>query len=226
MAIIIPTEGLCNRLRVILSYLEKYSKLEVFWNKDDKICFTHFLDVFHPIENINFLETFPKTFTYQGFSSISPIENYKLKYRLLKPKEEIIHRLKTFLTILGNDFNACHIRRTDHTRIAIRRKLLTTDLEYVKFISNSPNKVYIATDNIFTQQQLKKIFGDKIVINDGLFSGKLRNSSLEDAFIDIVICSLAKDFKGSGYSSFTDTIQIFKEINYYKTIINDIDILV
>jgi hypothetical protein len=219
--IIKPIEGLCNRLRVIFSYLQTYSELSIYWPVDDKICLTHFLDVFNPIENIRFLENEIKKYDYCGYSPICSLENFKLQYLKLNPKKDILDKIQTILSQLGSDFNACHIRRTDHTRIAINKKLYTTDLEYILFIRNSPNKVFVATDNLLTQFQLKKIFGNKVIINNSLFKGKLRNSSLADAFIDIVICSMAKNFKGSGYSSFTDTINIFKNIKYYDNLLSN-----
>lgn len=221
--IIKPIEGLCNRLRVILSYLQKHHELQVYWPIDDKICNSHFLSIFKPIENVKFLDyELPpgNIYDYSGFSANSLIDTYKLEYLKLIPKKEIIDKINSILALLGENFNACHIRRTDHSKLAIKHKLYTHDIFYINFIQNSPYKVYIATDNLQTQTQFKKLFGEKIITNN-LFKGKLRNSTLADAFIDLVICSMAKEFKGSGYSSFTDTIQIFRDINYYQNVLQE-----
>jgi len=234
MTIIVPLEGLCNRLRVLLSFFKQYSNLDVFWPIDEKISNTHFLDIFEPIEKINFLEKLPIKFDYQGFSPIH--NNYQANYLLLKPTIIVLKRIKHFMNILGTNYDSCHIRRTDHTKIALKRKCLTTDRDFYNFIKNSKQeKVYVATDNLETQIYLLKIFGEKVIFNNGISNSKsLRKSSLIDAIVDIIICSNSIEFKGSGYSSFSDTIKIFKSVNYYEKnikplilnpISNDSDIL-
>lgn len=217
MVNIIPIEGLCNRLRVILSYFAKYNNINVYWGIDNKICYKHFNDIFENIHNINFLTSIPPKIDYKGYSSCLPIDHFKNFYLLLFPKKTIIDKIHSFINLLDLNYDACHIRRTDHTKLAIKHKCLTTDLEFINFIKNSEKKVYVATDNKMTQDFLKKLFKDKIVFNDGITNNiELRKSSLEDALIDLIICSNAQNFKGSGYSSFSETINILKDINYYE----------
>lgn len=229
MSIIIPKEGLCNRLRVILSYLVNHPNLEIFWEKDEPICGQHFLDIFQPIENLKFIYSKPSSYIYKGYSHCLPLESFKHNYLLLKPKLEIILKLKEYLGQLGSDYDACHIRRTDHAKIAISHKCFTNDLTFFNFIRNSPKtKVYVATDNPFTQKSLKIIFGSKVIFNNGIKNIKnLRKSNLEDALIDLIICSNSSNFIGSGYSSFSSTIETLKKINYFNSIIlpiiNDLD---
>jgi hypothetical protein len=229
MSNIIPIEGLCNRLRVILSYLNSYPTLNIYWENDKTVNNQHFLDIFQPIPNFNFLPSKPTSYIYKGYSHCLPIDNFKNNYLLLKPTKEILLKIKEFISILGTDYDACHIRRTDHTRLAISHKCLTTDLQFINFIQKSTkSKIFIATDNIFTQISLKKLFHNKIIINHGINNTKnLRKSNLETALIDLILCSKSKHFIGSGYSSFTSTIDTLKKINYFDTIIqpllNDLD---
>lgn len=53
--IVIPTGGLCNRLRVIASVLKvvdtSKTKVEIFWHKNEE-CFCDFEDILQPIENV------------------------------------------------------------------------------------------------------------------------------------------------------------------------------
>jgi hypothetical protein len=220
MVNIIPTEGLCNRLRVIFSYFSKYGEINVYWGIDEKICNCHFNDVFEPIEKINILNSIPKDITYRGYSSCLPWESFKHNFLLLKPKKSILDKINFYTKLLNNNYNACHIRRTDHVSLARKHKRLTTDLEFINFIKNSEKSVYVATDNKVTQNILKRIFGNKVIFNEGIKNcTNLRKSSLEDAIIDIIICSNADKFKGSGFSSFSQTISILKEINYFNSII-------
>jgi len=231
MNIIIPTEGLCNRFRVMFSYLTKLSEIQVLWNKDKTVSFTHFLDIFEPIPKINFIYTKPTEILYSGYGTCLSFDKFYYNYILLKPKIEIINKIRDIIKNLGENYNACHIRRTDHIKIAKSHHKFTNDFKFIDFIKKSDKTVYVATDNKFTQDSLKKIFGNKVRFGYNISPTKnLRQTSLEEALIDLIICSGSVEFLGSGYSSFSHTIQIFKQIDFIKkninenSEINDIDI--
>lgn len=65
--IVIPTGGLCNRLRVIASVLKvvdtSKTKVEIFWHKNEE-CFCDFEDILQPIENITICNS-PKGVFYK-----------------------------------------------------------------------------------------------------------------------------------------------------------------
>ena len=55
-------------------------------------------------------------------------------------------------------------------------------------------------------------YKDKIKFPYHKPSGKFRNSSFEDAIIDIYMCSYATKFKHSGWSTFSGLIHEFRKI--------------
>jgi hypothetical protein len=217
MVVICPIGGLCNRFRVILSFLEQHKSIEVFWDKIWDICFEDFLSVFQPIPNVTFLPSKPPKYDYQGTNG--NVINKSLYLNFI-PQKYVIDKINNILKHLGPYFNTCHIRRTDHLSIQNNTKTFINDDYYIYFIKCSRYKVYIATDNIDTQRKFKSIFGDKVIINNEIKdTDTIRKSTLDNAYIDLVICSLGRLFVGSSkFSTFTTTIQTFRNINYWKNI--------
>lgn len=216
MAIIIPKGGLCNRLRVIFSYLEKFKTVTVYWENNEEICMNHFLDVFKPYHSINFIYEKPEKYDYYG--DYGKIKNLNYLTKLI-PHDSIKDKIYSYLEKLGKNFDSCHIRRTDHISMQLATKTFINDDMYIQFIKNSKNKVFLATDNPETQKKFIDIFGDKVIINSEIVENNLlRKSTLENAYIDLVLCSLGFRFQGSSdWSTFTKTIKIFKKINYWKS---------
>jgi hypothetical protein len=75
------------------------------------------------------------------------------------------------------------------------------------FINQYPSslKVYIATDNYETQQKFINFYGDRLIYKKIEASDNLRQTSLQDAVVDMYVCAGAKYFLGS-ISNFTDII--------------------
>lgn len=217
MVVICPIGGLCNRFRVILSFLEQHKNVEVFWDKIWDICFEDYLNIFHPINNVKFLTEKPEKYDYLGTNGT--VKN-KFFYLKIIPKNFVVEKINNILRKLGPFFNTCHIRRTDHLNIQNSTKTHINDEYYIYFIKTSKLKVYLATDNTETQQKFKLLFGEKVIINEEIKDIEtIRKSTLDNAYIDLVICSLGRLFAGSSkFSTFTTTIQTFRNINYWKNI--------
>ena len=83
----------------------------------------------------------------------------------------------------------------------------------MKFIDNlDPTmKIYIATDNKNTQDIFYNKYNDRIIMKKIIPSDNLRQTSVQDAVVDIYICAGAKYFMGSIGSSFTDIINYLKQ---------------
>lgn len=106
-----------------------------------------------------------------------------------------------------------HVRRTDHSELAKQKGKYTSDKDFYDFIelfpSNTP--IFLATDNFKTQKQFLDKYKGRIYVYKMIYPVEsLRQTSLKDSIIDMFICSKIKNFKGSGYSSFSDTIKILK----------------
>jgi hypothetical protein len=111
-------------------------------------------------------------------------------------------------------YAAVHIRRTDHSTMAKENNAYTDDELFVSFLSaHVPKNIYIATDNRGTQDQFSGLFKNRV---KGLSlitpTHSLRQTDLRAAIKDLFLCIHAADFKGSGYSSFTDVIHAVRKM--------------
>jgi len=142
-------------------------------------------------------------------------------YARLRPKQYILDEVTEFFKTNGgeqmadskifNNFVSMHIRRTDHSELAKRNNSYTTFGEFDKFAAdNKQMKIFLATDdldvqNIYTQCLIYK----SISITN---KHKSRQTTLVDAFIDVLIAAHCAKFKGSGFSSYSHLIAIFNRI--------------
>ena len=213
-----PTGGLCNYLRVVFSYYKlaqiKKTKLIVLWIITPE-CNGYFLDYFKPIENIEFIQfiQYQKKYKiheiyYIGYNSCPNYTPEYNKLELLQPlKNEIIKKSN----ILDNDYIAVHIRRTDHIYSAKKNNCFTSDENFINFIDNiKHNNLYVATDNKDTYDKFKIKYNVKLDYHNT--RNCIRQTSLKDAIIDLYMCIYAKEFKGSGWSSFSELIYKIRNI--------------
>ena len=206
--VIKPLGGFGNRIRVVFSYLiyciQNNKKLYVIWKLDDA-CNGYYLDYFIPIYNVQFSKIQNLKVNYKGeFPYKCSQKDYLLALKLLIPKPSLqkeIDEKKGF-----DKYNAFHIRRTDHIKLAIKYKKFTTENDFFNFISNSNLPVYGAFDNYQTQnmflERYPAIRYNILIPNNNL----RRKTSLKDSIIDIFVCRDSESFFPSGYSSFSDLI--------------------
>lgn len=221
--IIYPCGGLCNKLRVTLSYYQ-FAKIQnknliVIWD-NTSACNGFFLDYFEPIENVSFIQNNTNNYKifYNGFSIHPDFPFYITPELKLLPN--MLSEIKKRLDILENNYIAVHIRRTDHINDAKQNNLFTSDDEFYNFIDNTINNtcnttlnLYVATDNKNTYNIFKNKYKTKVKIDyPVVIHNSLRHTSLKDSIIDLYMCSYSKSFKGSGWSSFTDTIFQLREL--------------
>lgn len=93
--------------------------------------------------------------------------------------------------------------------------LETKDEEYIDFLNkNKDYNIYIATDNIHTQNKFLKLYPKRIKYIKKISDSKSqRKTNLEDALTDIFICSFSNKFKGTYYSSFSEFIELMRRHN-------------
>lgn len=214
--VIMPEGGLCNMLRVVFSWYAKAKKegheLIVCWTISDA-CPGFFLDYFEPIPGIRFIKGYNPVvkFDYRGCAVLEEF-NYPDIYKPLIPKPHIQTKINSNITELsanGNEFVAIHARRTDHIRDAIANNKFTSNEMFFQYIDKQlPTvNIYVATDNLGTQELFKSRYGARIKAMKWIIPKKaLRQTSLEDAVVDIYTCVAANNFLGSGWSSFSDLI--------------------
>jgi hypothetical protein len=209
---IIPTAGLCNRLRVIFSYLklanENNKTLNVFW-QTNKACNGHFLDVFSNVDGINFIYKRPEIVDYVGHTPCVRITNKNI-YDKLIPNEKIHTEIKE-LSRNNQPYNSVHIRRTDHIHYAKLKQKFTPDTLFENFIDKSRDKIYLACDNYKTQKSFMEKYREKIFVNKIIEPIKSqRQTPLEDAVMDLFMCVQSNIFLGTSYSSYSDLIKLLK----------------
>ena len=217
MITIQPTGGLCNYLRVIFSYYEYTRKnnleLNIIWIETNK-CPGYFLDYFEPIPHVSFKKYIDKNVKID-YKGCYVMENFKPKYDKLKLKSHIEKIVFDKLDILNKNYISVHIRRTDHIELAKEKNFYTNDEEFIDFLDKSDNNknIYIATDNEITYNKFKKKYQNRIKFDyHKTVEDALRQTSLQDAIIDIYMCVYSDDFKGSGWSSFSGLIKSLRRL--------------
>jgi hypothetical protein len=214
--IVKPDGGLCNYLRVIFSYL-KYCKREnktlgVIW-EITRDCPGFFLDYFEPLDGVVFFKDSRLRADIYGNRWHQDYDPYEMFiYDGLKLLPKIQEKIKATTSKLEN-YIAVHIRRTDHVTLAKAEEHYTDDNEFINFVNQYPEfNIYIATDNRETQDQFYALYKDRIKVIDFIRpSLKLRQTTLEEAILDMFICIGASHFKGSGWSSFSATIEQYRQ---------------
>jgi hypothetical protein len=225
-----PLAGLGNRLRVLLGHKRLNKPLKVYW-PNERDCPGEFLDVFLPFPGVEFVDWGEwGNYDYRGvenFEQISlqhglPIDDNE-KYRLFKSlrlRPELQEIVEDVLTKhdLWNGVSL-HIRRTDHIKHRtyghIKRETEKNDYSpdsiFTSYVDSLPSNtpIFLATDNSETQDKFLQAYPGRVYFYTGI-KGDSRHdkrlTTLAHAAIDIYVCASTKYFKGSKYSSFTDTI--------------------
>lgn len=204
--------GLSNKLEVLLSYLSKANKegkkLRILWEKNEH-CPDDFSNLFEPIPNVEIIYTNAEN-DYNTFLRLnSDFESEKLA-KLLKPKKEIQDNIDKMISLLqenNKDYISCHIRRTDGINP-------TPDNDFISFINKYPTnlKIYIATDCRITQEKYIKLYGNRLVYKKIEENNNFRQTSLQDAVVDMYVAAGAKYFKRS-YGTYSNMILNLRRLN-------------
>jgi hypothetical protein len=236
---ILLKHGLANRLRTIIGYLyagiQKKETYIFHWTINDDACNGKFSDIFLPlnlpeygkVEIVECDEQKNIRYHFRGQDTIIEIIKRELPEEINKhnisiletklychyiPKQHIMYKIFKVLEH-QNSFVAMHIRRTDHIELAKRNNRFTGDMEFDFFVMENKNdRIFLTTDNKEIQDKYLK-YNNIFVYKRITPNNNLRQTSLEDAVIDIFIASKSKKFKGSGWSSFSHLIEIFRRIN-------------
>jgi len=214
---IFPTGGLGNKIRVLLSYYQlccqNEAKLEVCW-VPDQACPGKFLDWFKAIDNVSFHDSPTGIYHYKGCKRHEISKGALKMITCLRPRDIIVERLRKLVQKLGT-YIAVHVRRTDHIELAKKNHKYTTDDQVENFITSHPDgNVYVATDNMKTYADLQEKFERRIILPyHHTIEGRLRHTTVVDAIVDLYMCSMATQFSGSGYSSFSGLIREIRKYN-------------
>ena len=206
--------GLCNRLRVILSYRAVHGEIGVVWLADEEIAGARFLDVFEPIAGVQWMadncRADVRTLGAHRGAPLGSEVAYR-ELRMLAPAE-----------LPAKPYAAIHVRRTDHVHLATTAGTFTDDLAFMEWIRRTTyGRVYIATDNRDTQEKMATAcvaHGKRPLSRDAIpVSECQRQTTLEHSAFDLFACAHADAFMGSGESSFSATIETLRSIGGWWT---------
>jgi len=219
---IVPTGGLCNKLRVIFSYYSYARKLKkelhVIWSKNPT-CPGNFLDFFEEVPYLKFVSNRENIF-YSGCNAFK--DNSKnIDYKFLKLLPNIKKKIEEKINIIGNDYISVHIRRTDFT--GYRKNLVknnknlyyTTNEDFYNFLDsyNGTKNIYIATDCHVIYNEFCQKYKGLIKFEYHNILMEKRQTSLLDSIIDIYMCINSESFFGTEGSSFSGFINNIRNIN-------------
>lgn len=231
--VILPTGGICNRIRTILMHIHHFrrqnllskdgvkTRLYVLWKKSEH-CRQTYADLFQA----NCLRMFHCTIVsydervHESVCIDPLLENvggkmtaYSDLYRAIAPASSLQNAIQNIVTE-NTPFIAIHVRRTDHIELAKSKGRFTEDEKFYAFIEKYPKqyRIFVATDNCNTQTQFRKRYGKRVFWFEDIPPSTARRHHLDEtgAVVDLFVCSYATHFMGSGYSSFTDTIEVLR----------------
>jgi hypothetical protein len=209
-----PIGGLCNRLRVIVSYLlvarAQRKKLTVYW-VPHQACPALFRDLFvMPVATDLIVKEIAEvpwgttTTCYRHPEAPPEREWIPTVMEVLVPLPAIQGRIDILLGRMGPEFTAVHIRRTDHN------SNYDKDVEYATFCGSGEGPVYAAADNPRSLATLKRSLVDRLVYGGKFAATGIRLTAVADAVVDLWVCARSTRFKGTYYSSFSDWIEMMR----------------
>ena len=235
--------GLCNRLRTLVGYRAVACALEVplyvCWQRDDE-CPGDFFDCFEPIDGVlicKYLngwrnlaaEADGHKFVGQrpAYAVLKDCKKWLddcprkalVDFCALRPNKAVQGRIDEFLARHDGfvDVIGLHVRRTDHIGCAKGGVgYYTTDEDFDALIAAEPatKRFFLATDNVDSQRRFAQKYGERIFwVRAIQRSGRQRQTSLEDAVVDLFLLARCEKMHGSVWSSFSETARALARCN-------------
>ena len=211
--------GLCNRLRVILSYRAVHGEIGVVWLADEEIAGARFLDVFEPIAGVQWMADNCRADVRTLAANRAVPLGSEVAYRELRPLRRDPYEWRAAI----GPYDAIHVRRTDHVGLARAAGAFTDDAQFEAWIQrpSADRPVFIATDNADSLERFTRVVSAShrtpVAFGSIVRGPQQRHTSLGHAVADLFLCAGASDFMGSGESSFSATIQMMRRLGGWWT---------
>ena len=226
--LVVAEAGCGNKLRVLLSYLDvarrRGQKLVVFWRLSPE-CDATFAELYKPLDGVRFLHAPPPNLptaprgAYDTHPELQFTERESAMYAQLRLRPSILARVAARLKEFdGAEYCAIHVRRTDHAELFGERSPCR-DADFYAFCDrHDPLPIFLATDNAATQAAFAARYGARLRAltpmrprrskrhAPGADAPGARHTSVADAVADLEACVMAKVFKGTELSSFSDAV--------------------
>ncbi|MBP6793487.1 MAG: hypothetical protein KA143_00455 [Saprospiraceae bacterium] len=125
-------------------------------------------------------------------------------YAAFRPVGDLRSKIDTIGRAFPKDIVGVHVRRTDHEQ-SIRYSTDSTFFSKMKELKdqNPGLNFFLATDDPFTDDKFKFIWGESILTYPKVF-GRNSEQGIQDAVIDLYLLSKTKGILASYYSSFSE----------------------
>ena len=186
--------------------------LEEGYEQYDYLIFDTWKFVFLPEEIQN---DFNKAYISKEGSNV----NFEFQRIPEDKKKEIINHLSELIPVESirkivenfseeNNLSNCiglHIRRADYDFTVEDRGKVSSDRRFIEKIQSMPNeKFLLCTDGVKTENNLKELFKDRIIVYPKGDRKRSKKESLQEALIDMLLLSKTKNIFGSYLSTFTE----------------------
>lgn len=138
-------------------------------------------------------------------------------YRRIRFAPEVISRAEKALSAKL----AVHARTTDLPTITGIHLTAQDFVESIEKLASCHEvfPIFLATDSQNVQTSVRQRFGDaNVIYSASLSPGSLRESSLRDAVIDLVACTLPPLFLGTHWSGYSFVIQTLRRLRGEETV--------
>ncbi len=144
--------------------------------------------------------------TYHGVAGTVGYSMFRVKKHL----QPLLYPLDDLREVCG-----IHIRRTDNERsIQSSPTYLFIEKMEEEIRQNPSVKFYLATDDPQEEADIKKKFGDRILVYPKRRNDRITKTGMEDAVVDLANLSHCKKLYASSYSTFSLTAAEWGEIDY------------
>ena len=212
--------GLCNRLRVILSYRAAYGRVDVIWKPNGEIAGGTWADMFWSLPGVRF-DPWDCGALKWACETLDVCPDAPANWRLAYRELTLLPELRDRLQAIPRPYSAMHVRRTDLGDNLDAKRNPTHDDEFHEWLLTARGPVWLATDNGTTQQKYAEeiaslghqpMYSMPIPIHADEDKGGQRNTPLWAAAVDLFACAGSAAFMGTRESSFSDTAESLRQL--------------
>lgn len=216
--------GLCNRLRVVLSWLSAEPSTRFVWKPDGEIALATFGDVFDPIEGLRWASCDEKADVVTCDPCPDARSGWEQGYRALSLRpywQSEWSRLSEM-----RPYSGIHVRRSDHLEYARSLGNVTHGSEFQEWLGRSRLRVFVASDSHSAQKEARgwvdlagraSFYSSTIKSHPHENMGGRRNTELGYAAVDLFTCAGAIEFMGTRESSFSNAVTMLRALGGWWT---------
>lgn len=142
-----------------------------------------------------------ETLYVQSYTELMPITDHSI-FKMFVPSEQICERGKKVFEQIDENTVGMHIRRTDHVDAIAMSPLELFLQKLEELMQEDGRKVFLATDDVETEQMIKERWGERILTYEGKTFSRTNEDGMKDGLIDMLALSKCQRIYGSHASTF------------------------